>query len=34
MTFGDLDLFDNKVNIGCQCIRMGKTVNMSFEGNK
>ena len=30
MTCGDLDLFYGKVNIGRQCIRMGKTFKMSF----
>ena len=29
---GNLDLFYDKVNIGRQCIGMGKTFKMSFEG--
>ena len=29
--FGDLDLFYNKVNIGRQCIGMGKTFKKTFK---
>ena len=29
---GNLDLFYNKVNLGHQCIWMGKTFKMLFEG--